>query len=184
MSASTPKKKSEKSSLLFLNWIQSVRPDYPGRIIGNNPAPRKTAKELFCPESAALWKGADIFPDYWAGLLVEAGDFSPAAGDFSQAGLSSPRQGRIIRPRLTPTSRFWEGYKYPFPFSTSRFSSCCWRTPYAEPPKLLDLLLQPPKSVDLWRIEGEDLDLHSHRSDLIFPLIHLRDLCLVFLWKP
>ena len=30
--------------------------------------------------------------------------------------------------------------------------------------KLQDLPIPPPKLVDLWRIEGEDLDLHFHRA--------------------
>ena len=38
------------------------------------------------------------------------------------------------------------------------------------------LPIPPPKCVDLWRIEGEGPDLHLHRADFHFPLIHLRDL--------
>ena len=54
-----------------------------------------------------------------------------------------------------------------------------------EPPRTpnpSDLLPQPPKSLVLWRIEGEDPDLHLHRSNLHFPLILLRALLLVFLF--
>jgi hypothetical protein len=45
-----------------------------------------------------------------------------------------------------------------------------------EPPNSQDLLPQPTKALDLWRIEGGGLDLHPHRSDLLFPLICLRGL--------
>jgi hypothetical protein len=54
------------------------------------------------------------------------------------------------------------------------------KTPHlAEQQDSLDLLHQPPKSLDLWRIEGEDPDLHLHRSNLNFHLIHLRTPVLV-----
>ena len=36
--------------------------------------------------------------------------------------------------------------------------------------KLLDLPIPPPKLVDLWRIEGEDLDLSFHPISFGFPL--------------
>ena len=38
-----------------------------------------------------------------------------------------------------------------------------------------DLPILPPKLVDLWRIEGEALDLQFNQAVLHFPLIHLRD---------
>jgi hypothetical protein len=47
---------------------------------------------------------------------------------------------------------------------------------------LQDLLPPPTKALDLWRFEGEDTDLHPHRSVLHFPLSCLRDLMLVFLF--
>ena len=46
----------------------------------------------------------------------------------------------------------------------------------AEPPNPLDLSTPPTKSVDTWRIEGEDPDLHLHRPEFHFPLICLRAL--------
>jgi hypothetical protein len=50
--------------------------------------------------------------------------------------------------------------------------------------KLQDLPPQLTKALDLWRIEGGGLDLHPHQSDLLSPLICLRDLCLGFPWIP
>ena len=46
----------------------------------------------------------------------------------------------------------------------------------AQSPNSRDLPIPSPKFVDLWRIEGEGPDLHLHRADFHFPLIHLRDL--------
>ena len=55
--------------------------------------------------------------------------------------------------------------------------------PHQEIQDSLDLLLQPSKALDLWRSEGEDPDLHPHRSDSHFPLICLRAPLLVFLFR-
>jgi hypothetical protein len=52
-----------------------------------------------------------------------------------------------------------------------------------EPPNQQDLPPQPTKALDLWRIEGGGLDLHPHRSDLLSPLVYLRDLSLGFPWN-
>jgi hypothetical protein len=61
------------------------------------------------------------------------------------------------------------------PSSTLESCSFSPRTHHsAEPRKSLDLLPQPPKPLDVWRIEGEDPNLHSHQSNLHFSLICLR----------
>ena len=70
-----------------------------------------------------------------------------------------------------------------FPKNTSspkkRPHHCCKLIPNS------DLLIPPPKLVDLRRIEGEAPDLQLHQVVLHFPLIHLRDLTIEFpLGKP
>jgi hypothetical protein len=60
------------------------------------------------------------------------------------------------------------------------YSTCPRRNPKAEPRFPLDFLPQPPKALDIWRIEGEGQDLHPHQRDLNLPLIHLRALLLEF----
>src|SRR5664279_2385876 len=78
---------------------------------------------------------------------------------------------------------FGRGYKYPSPSSTcvSMFSSLS--PTIVDLGKLAYFPIPPPKLVDSWRIEGEDLDLHFHKS--ISPLSeeNLVDLVLgVLLW--
>ena len=98
---------------------------------------------------------------------------------------------QIIRPSLRPdnpaprflqrlqTASFEKWYKYPLHLQPQVSLTRIEERPFVEPPNLRDLLL-PPKFVDLWRIEGEDLDLRSYPSDLLSPLIHLRGLSLGF----
>ena len=111
------------------------------------------------------------------------------------SGLSnrSLRPGRSLRPSRTGVSgpsglqrlSFGEGYKYPSPFLQPTSSTRKEKTPLLQVQESLDLPIPPSKLVDLWRIEGEGLDLHLHRAVLHFPLIHLRDHLLGFpLGKP
>ena len=72
-------------------------------------------------------------------------------------------------------------YKMVSSSTLERNSTSPWRTHFVEPRKSLDLLPQPPKAIDLWRIKGEDIDLHLHQADLHFPLRFLRAPCLGFL---
>ena len=106
--------------------------------------------------------------------------------------------GRIIRPQLRPDYPaleslqrldFERGYLYPPSSSFQPAQSLHKNLPSfttiratSRTQDLQDLLLHPTKALDLWRFEGEDPDLHPHRSDLHFPLICLRALLLVFLF--
>ena len=54
---------------------------------------------------------------------------------------------------------------------------CFLSPPFLQSSKLQDLPIPPPKLVDLWRIEGEDLDLHFHRT--VSPLSELNPFDLV-----
>ena len=89
--------------------------------------------------------------------------------------------GRIIRPQLRPdypalesSQRldFERGYLYPLLLPSNLLNHSRSSSPL-EPPQETqesqDLLLQPSKALDLWRIEGEDPVLHLNRSDLHFP---------------
>jgi hypothetical protein len=49
---------------------------------------------------------------------------------------------------------------------------------------VLDLHLQPPKVLDLWRIEGGGPDLHLHQRNLFSLSICLGNLCPVVPWDP
>ena len=94
---------------------------------------------------------------------------------LTSAGLSAPKLLQRLDLR--------EGYKYPL-LPQTKVAHFLLKSPPLEPLQetqdSLDLLLQPSKALDLWRIEGEDPDLHLHRSDLHFPLICLRAPLLVF----
>jgi hypothetical protein len=100
------------------------------------------------------------------------------------AGFSQPLVG-FSRPKLLQWSSFGRGYKYPPPFFLLKDCLISTKnTSIFEPLKSQDLLPQPTKALDLWRIKGEGLDLHSHRSDSLSPLVCLRDLCLGIPWNP
>src|SRR5664279_915190 len=81
---------------------------------------------------------------------------------------------------MPPTGRFGGGVFIPFFYLEKRSTKSTLSPPFLKSFKPLDLSILPPKLVDSWRIEGEGQDLHLHQADLLFPLIHLRDLSLGF----
>ena len=82
--------------------------------------------------------------------------------------------------KTPPTGRFGGGVFIPFFYLEKLSTKSTLSPPFLRSFKPLDLSILPPKLVDSWRIEGEGQDLHLHQADLLFPLIHLRDLSLGF----
>jgi hypothetical protein len=63
------------------------------------------------------------------------------------------------------------GINNPFHLLLKNCPSCSRTRPNLEPPKSLDLHLQPSKALDLWRIEEEDPDPHRHwRNFIVLPI--------------
>jgi hypothetical protein len=67
-----------------------------------------------------------------------------------------------IHPKKMAATIFWEELLIPLPFFNLKMLVLTKKTLIAEPLKLLNLLPKPPKALDIWRIKGEDLDLHPH----------------------
>ena len=85
-----------------------------------------------------------------------------------------------LKSKSGPTAPFGKAYiKGPF-FSKDAASTSSRKNTIVKPPKALDLLTHPPKVLDLWGIEGGDIDLHLHQPDLHFSLINLRGPCSLY----
>jgi hypothetical protein len=90
---------------------------------------------------------------------------------------------RIIRPLVQQRLQIGRGYKYPSPSSLKLLELLKNKSQF-EPPKSLDLHLQPFQAFDFWRIEGGDPDLHLHRRNFISLPICLETCALCFFGNP
>ena len=92
-------------------------------------------------------------------------------------GLSAPKVAGLSGPSDHQRLYFGRGYKYPSPLRVrvaASISKNLRQPPPFQTSNLQELLPQPIKFVETWRIDGGDLDLHLHQAVLHFPLYLLR----------
>jgi hypothetical protein len=106
------------------------------------------------------------------------------AASAGSAPFQKPVSNNLQKWFLSPTGRLNFGFVTKGKLTTVLITPSSWGSKLVHQRGTINIPSQPTKALDLSRIEGGGLDLHPHRSDLLSPLICLRDLCLGFPWNP